>query len=61
MKLRNHAGRIVIVPLHRELARGTLAAILRQVGIDGSDFAALQWRAVLMVVRQLSMSREGQR
>ena len=42
VKLRNHVGRTVIVPLHRELARGTLAEILRQVGIDSSDFAALQ-------------------
>ena len=29
VKLRDEDGRNVIVPLHRELARGTLSAILR--------------------------------
>ena len=42
VKLRNQDGRTVIVPLHRELARGTLAAILRQAGLDASEFSALQ-------------------
>jgi predicted RNA binding protein YcfA (HicA-like mRNA interferase family) len=27
-------GRTVIVPLHKELAKGTLASILRQAGLD---------------------------
>ena len=30
VKLRHADGRIVIVPLHRELRRGTLQSILRQ-------------------------------
>jgi predicted RNA binding protein YcfA (HicA-like mRNA interferase family) len=34
VKLRSEAGRTVIVPLHRELARGTLASILRQVALS---------------------------
>jgi predicted RNA binding protein YcfA (HicA-like mRNA interferase family) len=29
LKLRSAAGRTVIVPMHRELARGTLRSILR--------------------------------
>lgn len=33
VKLRSPNGRTVIVPMHRELARGTLASILRQAGI----------------------------
>lgn len=33
VKLRNREGRTVIVPLHGELARGTLASIARQAGI----------------------------
>jgi predicted RNA binding protein YcfA (HicA-like mRNA interferase family) len=28
----------VIVPLHRELARGTVASILRQSGFSADDF-----------------------
>jgi predicted RNA binding protein YcfA (HicA-like mRNA interferase family) len=31
----------VIVPLHRELARGTLASILRQAGLTVDEFRAL--------------------
>ena len=38
VKLRNEAGRTAIVPLHDELARGTLRSILRQAGITGEDF-----------------------
>ncbi len=34
VKLRNTAGRTAIVPLHRELARGTLRSILRQAGLE---------------------------
>lgn len=38
VKLRNADGRTVIVPLHRELASGTLASILRQAGLDRETF-----------------------
>jgi predicted RNA binding protein YcfA (HicA-like mRNA interferase family) len=38
VKLRNDKGRTVIVPLHRELARGTLASILRQAGVSIEEF-----------------------
>jgi predicted RNA binding protein YcfA (HicA-like mRNA interferase family) len=31
----------VIVPLHRELARGTLASILRQAGLSVDEFREL--------------------
>ncbi|MDK1010310.1 MAG: type II toxin-antitoxin system HicA family toxin [Actinomycetota bacterium] len=42
VKMRNEDGRIiVIVPLHRELARGTLASILRQAGLSGDQFIKL--------------------
>jgi predicted RNA binding protein YcfA (HicA-like mRNA interferase family) len=41
LKLRNADGRTVIVPLHRELANGTLASILRQAGLDREIFAGL--------------------
>ena len=34
VKLRSETGRTVIVPLHHELARGTLASILRQADIS---------------------------
>ena len=34
--------RIVIVPLHRELAPGTLASILRQAGMTMADMEALE-------------------
>jgi predicted RNA binding protein YcfA (HicA-like mRNA interferase family) len=40
-KLRNDAGRTVIVPMHRQLARGTLASILRQAGLTADEFRAL--------------------
>ncbi|WP_261557987.1 type II toxin-antitoxin system HicA family toxin [Frankia tisae] len=41
-KLRHKDGaRTVIVPLHRELATGTLASILRQAGIDAEEFRTL--------------------
>jgi predicted RNA binding protein YcfA (HicA-like mRNA interferase family) len=35
------AGRSVTVPLHTTVERGTLAAILRQVGLDQDDLSAL--------------------
>jgi len=41
LKLRNSAGRTVIVPLHAELARGTLASILRQADLTPSEFIDL--------------------
>ena len=41
VKLRNQRGRTVIVPIHRELARGTLAAILRQSDVAVSEFIDL--------------------
>ena len=41
VKLRDQGGRTVIVPLHRELARGTLSAILRQAGVTASEFIDL--------------------
>jgi predicted RNA binding protein YcfA (HicA-like mRNA interferase family) len=37
VKMRNSEGATVIIPLHRELARGTLSAILRQSGITISE------------------------
>jgi len=30
-----------VVPLHRELKRGTLSGILRQAGVDAADFVAV--------------------
>jgi predicted RNA binding protein YcfA (HicA-like mRNA interferase family) len=41
VKLRNEAGRTAIVPLHRELAPGTLRSILRQAGLSVDDFVKL--------------------
>lgn len=41
VKLRNQRDRTVIVPVHRELARGTLAAILRQSDVTVSEFIDL--------------------
>jgi predicted RNA binding protein YcfA (HicA-like mRNA interferase family) len=38
VKLRNEIGRTTIVPLHDELARGTLRSILRQAAITVEDF-----------------------
>jgi predicted RNA binding protein YcfA (HicA-like mRNA interferase family) len=31
----------VVVPLHRELKRGTLAGILRDAGVDGEELRRL--------------------
>lgn len=36
-KMRHEDGRVVIVPLHRSLARGTLSSILRQAGLTVSQ------------------------
>jgi predicted RNA binding protein YcfA (HicA-like mRNA interferase family) len=41
LKLRNPAGKTVIVPLHRELARGTLRSILRQADLTVEAFIEL--------------------
>jgi predicted RNA binding protein YcfA (HicA-like mRNA interferase family) len=38
LKLRSDAGRVVIIPLHRELAAGTLRSIIRQSGLSVEDF-----------------------
>lgn len=38
VKLRHKNGRVVIVPLHRELAVGTLRSIIRQSGLGVDDF-----------------------
>ena len=39
VKLRHADGRVVIVPLHDELARGTLRSILRQAALSSDEFA----------------------
>jgi predicted RNA binding protein YcfA (HicA-like mRNA interferase family) len=41
VKLRHVDGRIVIVPMHRELATGTLRSIIRQAGLSVDEFLAL--------------------
>lgn len=41
VKLQDQGGRTVIVPIHRELSRGTLSAILRQSGVTVSEFIEL--------------------
>lgn len=41
VKLRTEAGRTAIVPLRRELARGTLRSILRQAGLEVEAFIDL--------------------
>lgn len=38
LKLRSDAGRVVIVPLHRELAIGTLRSIIRQSAMTVDEF-----------------------
>lgn len=40
-KLRHPDGRVVIVPLHRTLARGTLGSILRQAGVTAIQLGEL--------------------
>jgi predicted RNA binding protein YcfA (HicA-like mRNA interferase family) len=40
-KLRHSDGRTVIVPMHRELAPGTLRSILKQAGLTIEEFRAL--------------------
>lgn len=41
VKLRSDAGKTAIVPMHRELAPGTLRSILRQADISVEQFTAL--------------------
>lgn len=41
VKLRHKDGRIVIVPVHYELAKGTLKSILRQAAVDVDEFIKL--------------------
>ena len=41
-KLRHVDGRTVIVPVHRELAIGTFASILRQAELTAQEFEALR-------------------
>ena len=41
VKLRRAGGPTVIVPLHRELARGTLRSILRQADLTAEEFSKL--------------------
>lgn len=41
VKLRAADGRVVIVPMHRELATGTLRSIIRQSGLLVEEFLAL--------------------
>jgi len=41
LKLRHADGRVVIVPLHHELARGTLRSILRQARLTPEEFLRL--------------------
>lgn len=40
VKLRKD-DRVVIVPIHRELAQGTLGSILRQTGLSRDEFLTL--------------------
>lgn len=49
VKLRSREGRTVIVPMHRELARGTLLSILRQARLSIGEFSALLRRAACSV------------
>ena len=41
-KLRHPGGRVVIVPMHRELASGTLGSILRQAGLSPAALEELR-------------------
>jgi predicted RNA binding protein YcfA (HicA-like mRNA interferase family) len=41
LKLRSSAGRVAIVPMHRELAAGTLRSIIRQSGMTVDEFVGL--------------------
>ena len=41
VKVRHPDGRMAIVPLHRELAPGTLRSILRQAGLSNDQLGEL--------------------
>ena len=41
VKLQNEANLTVIVPLHRELAPGTLRSVVRQAGLSVAQFIGL--------------------
>jgi predicted RNA binding protein YcfA (HicA-like mRNA interferase family) len=41
VKMRHPRGRIAIVPLHDELAPGTLRSILKQAGLSVDEFITL--------------------
>lgn len=41
VKLRHPDGRIAIVPVHKELATGTLRSIIRQAGMTVDEFRKL--------------------
>jgi len=41
LKLRDSTGKTVIIPMHRELARGTLRSILRQADLSVEAFIEL--------------------
>jgi predicted RNA binding protein YcfA (HicA-like mRNA interferase family) len=38
--MRGTDGRIVVVPMHRPIRRGTLRSLLRQAGVSVEDFTA---------------------
>ena len=42
VKLRGTSRRVVIVPLHDQLARGTLRSIIRQAGLSVEEFDSLR-------------------
>ncbi|GFN22177.1 type II toxin-antitoxin system HicA family toxin [Thermanaeromonas sp. C210] len=41
VKMRHPSGRTAIVPLHDELAPGTLRSVLKQAGLTVEEFTAL--------------------
>ena len=41
LKLRHPDGRQAIVPMHRELAKGTLRSVLRQAGLSPKELLEL--------------------
>ena len=41
VKMKHADGRNAVVPLHRELALGTLRSVLKQAGLSDDQFRAL--------------------
>jgi predicted RNA binding protein YcfA (HicA-like mRNA interferase family) len=41
LKMRHDDGRVVIIPMHREIATGTLRSILRQARLSVEEFLDL--------------------